>query len=1182
MTTQNVTSPGKTRRAPWAGLSRRLAALASVIVPLLLFAQSGGRAAPLPISLDYSNGFLVTGNYVVGTIDLPQQSGGNGFLTGTINMTGASAVPAGAEILSAFLYWETITSEDPSQRQLQLNGVKFRGLGVDAVNIAYSSLTGATASCWSSGGGSGSAYTMNEMRADVRRLLPVDATGRRLVNDADLQANGYPLNQVTLPEAGTGNQVPQSAGASLVVIYRLINNTEPLRKIVIYDSPVASGHDIAILPNTAGATFAVNLRGIYQSEPNLAKRSARLTHIVGSGQPNDKNRVFFNGVQMPVGFQGTSVSSDRSWQSVTYDVSALMPGTTPTGPLYGEQETTTVDHTNTSPYDCISWGAVIFSAAVKDDDHDGIPDGIEDAVGGLIDADGTPLPDLNALHASSSHKDIFIQMDAMRAAPGTSYGSESAPYNSKKCIIGGNETECTVTDLAGHSHIPTAAAVKILIDAYKNAPIVNTGWPGADGSSGIFPHIDVGDPTNYISILGTSYTNNFFPAGPQAKGGKLVWEESPVCDSAVPCQFSAFPGTVSWLQGFSGYSNALFDRVREGLVHWVFYVHARGFPKSLNRCLDPVTGTNPDGTCNVVNRDYYVPTSQSGVAQLPGGKAMISLGLWDTINFVGTPEFNASTTLHELGHNVNLQHGGGPPTRTATSISYEPNCKPNYLSVMNYSFVAAGMRDDNGVAHFDYSRDSYSNVDENFLSDGLPASPLRFRTAWFASLNSPLAVALGATRANRYCSGAPLPNPLPNGWVDMARVELPNVADSIDWNGDDTIGGAPPQDVNFDGVLSGGNTPLRGFNDWANIRLDQTGGGVSALNLSQGSLRVHNGSTLLRDGSIVQNDGSITLNDGSIVQNDGSITLNDGSIVQNDGSITLNDGSIVQNDGSIQLNDGSIVFNDGSIVFNDGSIVLNDASIVFNDGSIRMSSVQEQTTQHFADLGHAPPQELTACVIGINGCGSSPPMPFHRTSLTWKAPNVSNAAGAGTLVGYYVYRFRGVKIQPSTVIFQLTPMATPVTGTAYVDTEELPNNQVFTYYVKAVFDDTSTSGASNFKFITAVNDAAHANNNNYTTLRNTALTGNVVTDAPGNDTDSDSPLTALRAVLVSGVPAGHTLTLNPNGSFTYTPKNGFTSTVSFTYKMVNGTWTRDLPNVPMSPDSNVATVTITVNAPTKP
>ncbi len=64
------------------------------------------------------------------------------------------------------------------------------------------------------------------------------------------------------------------------------------------------------------------------------------------------------------------------------------------------------------------------------------------------DADGTPLPDLPD-SVSSAHKDILVQMDAMQAAAGTSYGSVSAPYNSKKCIVGGDMSECTVTDPVG-------------------------------------------------------------------------------------------------------------------------------------------------------------------------------------------------------------------------------------------------------------------------------------------------------------------------------------------------------------------------------------------------------------------------------------------------------------------------------------------------------------------------------------------------------------------------------------------------------------------------------------------------------------------------------------------------------------------------------------------------------------
>ena len=52
----------------------------------------------------YSTGFLVTGNYVVGGVDVQGQSA-NGFSTGTIHISG---VPANADILAAYLYWETI------------------------------------------------------------------------------------------------------------------------------------------------------------------------------------------------------------------------------------------------------------------------------------------------------------------------------------------------------------------------------------------------------------------------------------------------------------------------------------------------------------------------------------------------------------------------------------------------------------------------------------------------------------------------------------------------------------------------------------------------------------------------------------------------------------------------------------------------------------------------------------------------------------------------------------------------------------------------------------------------------------------------------------------------------------------------------------------------------------------
>ncbi len=67
-----------------------------------------------------------------------------------------------------------------------------------------------------------------------------------------------------------------------------------------------------------------------------------------------------------------------------------------------------------------------------------------------------------------------------------------------------------------------------------------------------------------------------------------------------------------------------------------------------------------------------------------------------------------------------------------------------------------------------------------------------------------------------------------------------------------------------------------------------------------------------------------------------------------------------------------------------------------------------------------------------------------------------------------------------------------------------------------------------------------------------------------NDVDVDGD--ALTAALVVG-PTNGTLSLDPNGSFTYTPNPAFSGSDSFTYVANDGTV-----------DSNVATVTITVGA----
>ena len=173
--------------------------------------------------------------------------------------------------------------------------------------------------------------------------------------------------------------------------------------------------------------------------------------------------------------------------------------------------------------------------------------------------------------------------------------------------------------------------------------------------------------------------------------------------------------------------------------------------------------------------------------------------------------------------------------------------------------------------------------------------------------------------------------------------------------------------------------------------------------------------------------------------------------------------------------------------------------------------------------------------------------PRHRHLLTWKDPH------AGDVSFYRIIRVPGAVFtpqSPKTVVGDNIPS----TARSFVDQQEHPHAGVFTYYIVTVFDD-GTESTSNFSTVTAENDAPVANPDPtvpldpaYTIKQGTLLTvpaRGVLT----NDTDTDSPLPSLTAVLVTGPPAAATaqFQLNANGSFTFRSVNGFKGLVTFTY-----------------------------------
>jgi hypothetical protein len=108
--------------------------------------------------------------------------------------------------------------------------------------------------------------------------------------------------------------------------------------------------------------------------------------------------------------------------------------------------------------------------------------------------------------------------------------------------------------------------------------------------------------------------------------------------------------------------------------------------------------------------------SDNGLPGNPGMNFLVTLGNGWAVNTtsghsVGSRDQQAGTFIHELGHNLGLQHGGGDGV----------NCKNNYFSVMNYLFQFSNFVSSRPL---DYSRSALDTLNKTNLSepDGIAQS----------------------------------------------------------------------------------------------------------------------------------------------------------------------------------------------------------------------------------------------------------------------------------------------------------------------------------------------------------------------------------------------------------------------------------------------------------------------------
>lgn len=219
--------------------------------------------------------------------------------------------------------------------------------------------------------------------------------------------------------------------------------------------------------------------------------------------------------------------------------------------------------------------------------------------------------------------------------------------------------------------------------------------------------------------------------------------------------------------------------------------------------------------------------SSSGISEIFGNDMIISLGGpgWGTDGSghnVGSRAEQAGAIMHELGHNLNLRHGGNIDT----------NCKPNYISAMSYTFEFPTFVSGRIL---DFSRSTLNSLNEN------------------AGLNEVTGIIKANPTTARSAYGAPP--------VLVTQV-LSSTNNPINWNRDaDTSDLTATANINNLGITDcnfSTQSTLYGYTDWLGLIFWGSGANFANITLPGGSnVTLSNGSNVTMSNDTVANSGSV-------------------------------------------------------------------------------------------------------------------------------------------------------------------------------------------------------------------------------------------------------------------------------------------------------------------------------------
>jgi hypothetical protein len=348
--------------------------------------------------------------------------------------------------------------------------------------------------------------------------------------------------------------------------------------------------------------------------------------------------------------------------------------------------------------------------------------------GNVVDTDGDGLLDCWEKSGIDTDGDGIadFKLEADFNGDGTIDATEKADPRHKDIFV-----EVDWMDL----HQPGVGALNAVVASFANAPVMNI-----DGTSGVRLHVLRDE---------------------QASAHFNVMTFPPKCSTAVTPGIPDFDAIKTGSFGTAAErasANVVKIRAAKRLVyHYSLFAHA----------LNGSTGL-------------------SGCAELPGNDFVVSLGGWLGSESNGSPDHQAATFMHELGHNLGLWHGG---FQDAPNTTY--NCKPNYLSVMNYAFQydnvwVQGRR-------LDYSRKALLTLDKSHLDE---------------------TVGIGGSAGDKTAYGPPF---LKQGYSTVHTSV--DASGAIDWDGFGLSNDVSVPALNQfpQGLCSAAGTVLKGFDDWSNL-----------------------------------------------------------------------------------------------------------------------------------------------------------------------------------------------------------------------------------------------------------------------------------------------------------------------------------------------------------------------------